>query len=123
MAHRWVHLMLERGWDVVVPLSGVSRLLHRADPDYGLWAPQARSLAAALGVRPAPDWPGVLVVLVDGSCWHAGDAVLGTGEEGTFLTVPAWALEQDPPWCRGVLLREGGWSFVADPTSMGGLRG
>ena len=123
LEHRYVHLIVERGWDVVIPLSGVARLLHRQDPDYGLWAPQARSLASALGVRPSSDLPGVLAVLRDGSCWYAGDAVLGSGAEANYLTVPAWALEGKTPWCRGILLRKGGWSFVTEAASLGGLHG
>lgn len=123
MQHRYVHLIVAHGWDIVVPLGAVSRLLHRQDPDYGLWAPQARSLASALGVKPASDLPGVLAVLADGACWHAGDARLGGGGAESYLSAPPWVFAQDPAWCRGVLLREGSCSFVADPASLGGLGG
>ncbi len=120
----WLHLRVARGWDVAIPLERVSRLLHRADPDYAAWAPEARSLAGALRVRPAPGLPGVLVVLADGGLLHAGDARLGGGEEGMrFFPLPAYLFERQPPWCRGVLAGPAGWSFLADPKALEALHG
>jgi len=123
VAGQWLHLAVTSGWDVVVPLASASRLLHRGDPDFALWADEAVSLADRLGVEADPTLPGVVVLAADGERWLVGDARVDPSFPGTFHPVPAWLFERQPAWCRGVLVREGGWSFVADPAAWGVARG
>ena len=120
----WLHLKVAPGWDVAFSMDMVERLVHHASPEYAALSRQAFSLSAVLGVHPDPQMPGVLALLRDGSCWHAGEVVLGRrGEEGRFLPVPPYLLERQPPWCQGVLEWEGGWAFVAESQALEALHG
>jgi len=120
---QWLHLAMTTGWDVVVPLATVSRVLHREDPEYALWAEEAISLSERLGVEGDETLPGVVLLTAAGDRWLVGDAFVGQGSAGLYRPVPPWLFEQQPPWCRGVLVREGGWSFVADPEALRAGRG
>lgn len=121
MQTQWLFLKLGQAWDVAIPFALVARVLHRQDPDYVLWAPQAISLAAVLEVRPAPDLPGVLVVLTDGTSWFVGDIALCQGEGWQHLSLPSWVFGVGRQWCRGILQAGEESALIADPDGMRAL--
>jgi hypothetical protein len=124
LEERWLHLKVVRGWDVALPLEVVERIVHRADPEYAELSFQAWPLSAALGVHPDPELQGILVLLRDGTCWHAGEASFwDDGKEARFMAIPPCLFERQPPWCKGVLAWEDGWAFVADPAALEALHG
>jgi hypothetical protein len=114
MQARWVFLRVDRETTVALPVEEVHRVLHRMDSDYPAFASTARSLAAVLQIKPEPDLPGILVVLVDGACWHAGDSSLEALPPGAaYISLPP-DLFAGTPWCRGALLSAGRCAFVTD---------
>ena len=123
MSAWWLFLKLGQVWDVAIPFPLVARVLHRKDPDYALWAPQATSLAAALGVGSPPGLPGVLVILTDGACWFVGDIALSRGEGWQHLSLPNWVFAEGRQWCRGILQAGEQWALIADPVGIGALSG
>jgi hypothetical protein len=117
---QWVFLRVNRGTTVALPVAEVHKVLHRMDRDFPTFAPTARSLAAALGVRPDDDLPGILAVLGEGDCWYAGDSNLQALPPGSaYFSLSPELFGPRKPWCRGVLLSDGRTAFVTD---MGLLR-
>lgn len=121
MAAQWLLLKLGQPWEVAVPFPLVAKILHRHDPDYPLWAPQAISLGSVLGVKPAPHLPGVLVVFFEGACWHVGDLSLSQGDPWEHLSLPSWVFPEGKTWCRGILAAGDQWAFIADPEGVRAL--
>ena len=100
---------------MALPVAEVHRVLHRMDRDYPTFAPTARSLASALGVKPDTDLPGILTVLCEGDCWYAGDSNLHALPPGAaYFSLSPELFGARKPWCRGVLLFEGHTAFVTD---------
>lgn len=115
MQARWVFLTVDRNTTVALPVEEIHRVLHRNDPDFPAHAPTARSLAAALGLKPDPHLPGILTLLIDGECWHAGDSRLEALPPGAdYISIPPELFKDGRPWCRGALLWQGRFAFVTN---------
>lgn len=119
MGEGWVLLQVAREVEVAVRQDCVYRILDRDSPDYARYAPVARALHDALSLSPDLSQPGVITLMMDGSCWYSGDATLASTQMAlTFIPLPGDLFCTSPPWCRGVLVGEGKQAFVTDPRSM-----
>lgn len=124
MQARWVYLRANRSTIVALPVDEIHRVLHRKDPLYDAFAPEADSLAASLGVEPDPDLPGVLIVLNGGDSWLAGDSSLEElPASAVYCSLTPELFLEGKPWCRGVLIAGDRRAFVSDSEMLRHARG
>jgi len=118
-SERWLLLRVGAALQVALPISQVRRVLHRQERDFEDFASQATDLAARLGVTPGASLPGVLILLNNGRCWLAGEALLADGRRGLrYLSLPG-DLFRGRPWCRGVLSDGERWIYVMNEEGIG----
>lgn len=112
---RWVFFRVGGETTLALPVEDVRRVYHRGDPEYPVHAGAAQCLAACLGLQPDPNSPGVAVVLSQGDCWLAGDALLQSQAEGSlYISIAPELFAEAKVWCRGALLQPSGVAFVTD---------